>query len=315
MQRTVLKYGLSGLTGMIICLLTVHPFLSINRAVTSNILIIEGWLPPEALEAAVAHYQAGAYRQVFVTGQTFPEDVFYRMAHDGALIIPLAGQTVTEVRLEAYSTPAFDHYAEMTILLGNVVLGTVTTSATPSVYTFAPEVPLNAEYLSIHFDNDAVDPSGGDRDLYVRRLWLNGTEVPVRQPGSRFVTSNRTTHVLASQADAAAHYLIEAGIPAAVVHAVTSPHQPPSRTQLAAEQLAYESNQRGLALTSATIISQGVHARRSLLTYRRAFPEADLGIVALPNPSYNATWWWLSARGWQAVLGESARYLYTLFTD
>jgi hypothetical protein len=313
MQRTVLKYGLSALTVTIICLLTVHPFLSVNRAITSEVLIIEGWLPPEALEVAVAHYQAGAYRQVFVTGQTFPEDAFYRIAHNGVLIIPLVGQTVTEVRLEAYSTPAFDHYAEMTVVVDSVRLGTVTTSATPSVYTFVPEVPLNAEYLSIHFDNDAVDPSGGDRDLYIRRLWLNGTEVPVRQPGSRFVTSHRTTHVVASQADAAAHYLIEAGIPAAVIYPVTSPRQLRSRTQLAAEQLAYDIKNRGQVLTSATIISQGVHARRSLLTYRRALPETDLGIVALPNLTYDATWWWFSARGWQAVIGESARYLYTLF--
>ena len=46
----------------------IHPFLAPTRRVETKFLVVEGWIPPYALRAAVAEFQAGGYEKVFVTG-------------------------------------------------------------------------------------------------------------------------------------------------------------------------------------------------------------------------------------------------------
>ena len=47
---------------------TIFPFLAITQRVDSNVLVVEGWVPPFAIEAAVREFRSGAYAIIYTTG-------------------------------------------------------------------------------------------------------------------------------------------------------------------------------------------------------------------------------------------------------
>ncbi len=47
---------------------TVHPFLAVHRPVEARYLVVEGWLPDYAIEAAYREFQEGGYERIFTTG-------------------------------------------------------------------------------------------------------------------------------------------------------------------------------------------------------------------------------------------------------
>lgn len=59
------------------------------------------------------------------------------------------------------------------------------------------------------------------------------------------------------------------------------------------------------------IFSVGVHARRSLLMFKRAFGrQYKIGIVAAPDPTFDQQHWWRSSKGFRNVSNEFVAYLY-----
>ncbi|HEY1788885.1 MAG TPA: ElyC/SanA/YdcF family protein [Verrucomicrobiae bacterium] len=48
--------------------LGIHPFLAVTHRENSTVLVVEGWVHPYAINAAVKEFQAGHYDRVFVTG-------------------------------------------------------------------------------------------------------------------------------------------------------------------------------------------------------------------------------------------------------
>ena len=46
----------------------IHPFLAVTHPVDSNVLVVEGWVDPFAINAAVNEFKTGHYERVFTTG-------------------------------------------------------------------------------------------------------------------------------------------------------------------------------------------------------------------------------------------------------
>lgn len=46
----------------------IHPFLAMNAPVSAEVLVVEGWVPDYALEAAVREFHERGYQRVYVTG-------------------------------------------------------------------------------------------------------------------------------------------------------------------------------------------------------------------------------------------------------
>lgn len=49
-------------------LLEIHPFLAVTHRENTKILVVEGWIHPYAINAAVNEFKTGHYDRVFVTG-------------------------------------------------------------------------------------------------------------------------------------------------------------------------------------------------------------------------------------------------------
>lgn len=56
------------LLGTLLILLELHPFLAATYRVDAKYLVVEGWVHPFAISAAVKEFKAGNYDRVFVTG-------------------------------------------------------------------------------------------------------------------------------------------------------------------------------------------------------------------------------------------------------
>jgi len=65
---------------------------------------------------------------------------------------------------------------------------------------------------------------------------------------------------------------------------------------------------------SFNLVSHGVHSRRSHLLFREAFGrDFNIGIIALPVSSYDASRWWTSSAGVRTVIGETIAWVYAAF--
>lgn len=63
-------------------------------------------------------------------------------------------------------------------------------------------------------------------------------------------------------------------------------------------------------LKSINVFTAGVHARKSLLIFRKVLaPDVNVGIISAKPLLYNAETWWLSKRGIWLVLKNSISYI------
>ncbi len=59
---------LAGAVGVAVGILGVHPFLAVNEPVGGGPLVIEGWLPDAAFEAAASEFKRHPREKIYVTG-------------------------------------------------------------------------------------------------------------------------------------------------------------------------------------------------------------------------------------------------------
>lgn len=65
-------------------------------------------------------------------------------------------------------------------------------------------------------------------------------------------------------------------------------------------------------IDSATIITLGVHSRRSQLLFQKAFSDsAKIGVVSIRNRDYDPKYWYVSSMGLKTVIVEIISYIYT----
>jgi DUF218 domain len=53
----------------------IHPFLAKNAPVAADILVVEGWLPDQAIQSAAMEFQQGTYQQLITIGSTIPRGI------------------------------------------------------------------------------------------------------------------------------------------------------------------------------------------------------------------------------------------------
>jgi uncharacterized SAM-binding protein YcdF (DUF218 family) len=71
---------------------------------------------------------------------------------------------------------------------------------------------------------------------------------------------------------------------------------------------------RHVEVDSLNIVTEDTHARRTRLLFARAFgPNVRVGVIAVPDPDYDARHWWRYSEGVEKVIEESVAYIYALF--
>jgi uncharacterized SAM-binding protein YcdF (DUF218 family) len=83
------------------------------------------------------------------------------------------------------------------------------------------------------------------------------------------------------------------------------------RTYGSAVELKKWWREHGLNISAVNVVTESAHARRTRLLFEEALgPEVKVGIIAAPNPDYEAPHWWRYSEGVREIVGESLAYLY-----
>jgi hypothetical protein len=109
----------------------------------------------------------------------------------------------------------------------------------------------------------------------------------------------------------AAAVLATMGLKTNVIVAVKATGATRDRTYSAALAVRKWLETTRITLKAANVYSQGPHARRSRLLYRKALGSGiKVGVIACPAASYDPKAWWSSSVGFRDVMGEALAYLY-----
>jgi len=128
------------------------------------------------------------------------------------------------------------------------------------------------------------------------------------------VREHLNTDAKITYADWAAGDLRKLGIPSSLVQAVPCWQQRRDRTYSSALAVKDWLDGHHIPVKSIDVMTVGVHARRSRLLYQEAFgSKVQVGVIAIPDPDYDAKHWWSYSEGVQDVLGEGIAYLYAKF--
>jgi uncharacterized SAM-binding protein YcdF (DUF218 family) len=185
-----------GFATAVLLLLNIHPFLSKTHRVSTDVLVVEGWIHEYAIRGAVQEFGRGSYRRIFTTGG------------------PVAGRG--------------------------------------------------------HYVNDYQTSASVGADL-----------------------------------------LKNAGVPRKLVQMVPSRVMDRDRTYGSAVALREWLREHNMAVHSFNVITEDTHARRTRLLFEKALGKnVEIGIIAVPNPDYDARHWWLYSEGVKDVVSESVAYFY-----
>lgn len=114
-----------------------------------------------------------------------------------------------------------------------------------------------------------------------------------------------------TSASVGAGQLRNAGIPPECVQMVPSQLVGRDRTYNSAVALRDWFRDRKMLVSSLNVVTENTHARRTRLLFQEAFGKVvKVGVIAVPNPDYDAKYWWRCSDGVREVVGETIAYLY-----
>jgi uncharacterized SAM-binding protein YcdF (DUF218 family) len=104
------------------------------------------------------------------------------------------------------------------------------------------------------------------------------------------------------------------GVPSTAIQMVPSRVTERDRTYSAALALRHWLDQQGMKVKAINVVTADTHARRTRLLYQAALGrKVEVGVIAVPNPDYDARRWWRYSEGVKEVITESVAYLYVKF--
>lgn len=69
-----------------------------------------------------------------------------------------------------------------------------------------------------------------------------------------------------------------------------------------------------ITVTGIDVVTMGPHARRTRLLFQEAFgSKVAVGVIAMPDNTYDPRHWWRSSEGVRDVVGEAIAYVYARF--
>jgi uncharacterized SAM-binding protein YcdF (DUF218 family) len=117
-----------------------------------------------------------------------------------------------------------------------------------------------------------------------------------------------------TSASVGADLLKKCGLPDERLQMVPSHVMDRDRTYGSAVALRNWFREHDIVVRSVNVMTEDVHARRTRLLFEEALGKSvTVGIIAVPNPDYDARRWWRYSDGVREVIGESIAYIYARF--
>src|SRR5262245_3960952 len=114
-----------------------------------------------------------------------------------------------------------------------------------------------------------------------------------------------------TSASVGADRLRKSGLANGSVQMVPSRVMDRDRTYGSAVALRNWFRDHNMAVSGIDIVTEDLHARRTRLIFQKALGDkVAVGVIAIPNPDYDAKHWWRYSEGLKEVLSETASYVY-----
>lgn len=116
-----------------------------------------------------------------------------------------------------------------------------------------------------------------------------------------------------TSASVGADLLKKWGIPEERLQMVPSRVMDRDRTYESAVALRKWLDKHHATVSGINIVTEDVHARRTRLLFQKALGKGiAVGVIAVPNPDYDARHWWRYSAAVKEVVSESTAYLYAI---
>jgi uncharacterized SAM-binding protein YcdF (DUF218 family) len=115
-----------------------------------------------------------------------------------------------------------------------------------------------------------------------------------------------------TSASVGAEMLTKNGLPNESLQMVPSRVMDRDRTYGSAVALRNWFREHNMSVLRINVVTEDLHARRTQLLFEKALGNnVAVGIIAVPNPDYDARRWWRYSEGVKDVVNETVAYLYT----
>jgi len=270
-------------------------FLSVNKPVNPEYLLVEGWISRNSMDLAVKEFWDKPYSKIIATGARL--DPWYLMPVDGYFVFdfnekPLTISSDDSLFIVLKGTPVKNIYPHFIIYCGEDTLAAgFTTGEWQKIRLNTGNINKLYE-ISLVFDNDGFG-GGEDRNLYIKELDLGDRIIPARSEyASRYDkydhARERPENVNYTYiAELCAAGLRKRGIPADSIIILPSEERKTNRTfnsALAVRNWYLSGNFQQINLN---IFTENIHARRTWILYRMALNDLEIntGIISTPfNP-------------------------------
>lgn len=261
----------------------------------ANILLVEGWLPPYAINMAFDEFKKNGYDHIFTTGlKSTPE--YFNVFSNGSLIfythkkLPADLQTTKHIiEIKACSSLNGENRSRFHVLINDSIVGDFFADKKKRNYAVEWNSPLSGiDSISVQFVNDRVGDFG-DRNLFVKEIifdqkisipYLNNSIYVI--PG---LNSNvRILNNYSSYAELARNNLIAMGIDSSLIVYIPGEKATLNRTIKSALAFRDWLKTSDIKVSGINIVTLGTHAKRTWMTYNKILHEKyDIGIISLPD--------------------------------
>jgi len=172
--------------------------------------------------------------------------------------------------------------------------------------------PFLAETHRVNSDTLVVE--GWIHEYAIRRAveeFRTGSYQHVLSTGGPVVGNGGYVNDYQTSASVGADELKKRGVPSEMVQMVPSRVMNRDRTYASAVALREWLREHDMTVSSLNVLTEDTHARRTHLLFEKALGKnVTVGIIAVPNPDYNARRWWMYSEGVKDVVSEGIAYLY-----
>jgi hypothetical protein len=274
-------------------------YLEKSEKVKANILIVEGWLPENALEMTYSEFRKNGYDYIITTGLQTPIN-YYGLFSNGFLVFysknSLSGineNGLHSIEIDAFSELGGDNRAHFNLFINDSLTAEFYVEKKENKYQTNWKGSLNnIDSIMVQFDNDSWGDFG-DRNLFVKDINidhkitipnLNKSESVVLKVGrERSILNNFN-----SNAELSRYRLISMGIDSSQIKATPGKRVNINRTLTSALSFRDWLKTTKIEIKGINIISLGAHTRRTWMIYNRILHKKyEIGIISLPDYHFN----------------------------
>jgi hypothetical protein len=268
--------------------------LSKTDKVNANILLVEGWLPPYAIEKAYEEFANNGYTHIITTGIKSPD--YYMMAMNGYLIFyphRVISQDnefqVHKIEVDASSELDNENSAMFSVYVNDSLFTNFSADKKKRRFAITWEGNLlNIDSIIVQFVNDGVGDYG-DRNLFVKEIIIdNEIKIPYQNNSeydiSKLDGKRRIINNFTSYAQLAKKRLLTTDIDSSLVIAIPGKRVNVNRTLISALAVRDWLETSDIDIKGINIVSLGNHAERTFMTYNKILDKKyDIGIISIPD--------------------------------